>query len=74
MFTDSRHMISLEYIFYQKDGYYRTIEPEIAQPMGKAHPLGCESYEWKQRSDYIKAFRQKPINYEINKDDYLKEN
>ena len=74
IFVDDKHLISLEYIFYQKDGIYHALKPESAASSKNIKPLGTESYDWKQKSNHIKAFRQMPVNYEYNKTlSYLQE-
>jgi len=77
IYTDDRHLIALEYIFYQKDGNYFSLKPESkagSRDEKTAKPLGTENYDFKQKNNHIKAFRNVPVNYEINKNiSYLKE-
>ena len=75
IFIDGRHLISLEYIYYQKrDGNYFSIKPESQTSSKMLKPLGTESYDNKQKKNHIKAFRSMPVNFEINRQvSYLEE-
>jgi len=68
MFVGRSFIISLEYIFYQKDGFYSKIEKNKKD---NVNLLGTENFEAKNTHDVIKCFSKKPTNFHDSKIQYL---
>lgn len=81
MFIDQKKAISLEYIFYQKDGNYVSLEQKVNDGQKiqdyEADPLRTSKYDAKDHKESI--YKKKPIDYVEKKDeqgkqvDYLKD-
>lgn len=76
MFVDERRLVSLEYIFYQKDGEYRKIKHQKEDDFATDHKLGTDDYAKDCQSfqtNPLSAFKDPPVNFFCSDKDYLEE-
>jgi hypothetical protein len=67
MFIDQGKAISLEYIFYQKDGEYVSLEEKKIDENYESDPLRTIKYKAKENKESI--YKHRPINYIEKKDE-----
>ena len=74
VFIDNKHVVALEYIFYQAKGgnYHRLIKQRIKEGEKRPNTLGLENYISKD-DDGLNAFTDEPRVYHVLKSNYLNE-
>ena len=70
MFIDDKHLVALEYVFYQKDGDYRKIAPSKG-PI-EVNLLKTDCYKVDKLPEKS-AFRNKPVALQCEPGDYLQQ-
>ena len=73
VFIDNKHIVALEYIFYQAKGgnYHRLIKQRIKEGAKQPNTLGLENYITKD--DGLNAFTDEPRVFHVLKSNYINE-